>query len=412
MTAVVGLAVVGRFVVGRFVVGVAESAGPDVPGVPTLPEPAAPVPDLAVWAIDPQGIRRGQLAALACTAVPRDADVGTWQVTVDGRDELAARLAPGWRVLISDGLTSMSGRALTFDWEQTGGNLDLTIAGVDELDRLAGRLVYPDPARAAEAQGESHYKQSGPAESVICELVRRNAGTSAIAIRRSPRLVVATSRGRGSRVSVSERMSSLLEVARRIAHTDGLTFAALEDGNRVLFEVRARRDLSRQVRFTDLNGGFAGGRIGLAAPTLTAAIVAGQGQGASRAVREHLAPVDEWGTRIEQFLDRRDTPEDDVLEAAGRDALSEGAATGTASVEVQEAHGRVLGVDYLIGDIVTAQISEGVTISEPVRSATITWTPHGRDVKLTLGDPAEEDEPGWVRRVRALAARLNRQEAT
>lgn len=395
-------AVVGRAIVGLAVVGTR--------GGSVTPAPAAPVPALTVWAVDPGGVRRGQLVPHDCTIVARDADVGTWSLTVDGRDELAQRLGPGWGVIIDDGLVRMSGRAESFDWSASRATLDLTIAGVDELARLADRLIYPDPRRAITNQSVARYKLSGPAETVIREMVWRNAGTAALQPRRSPRLVTTASQGRGKRVTVSERMSNLLEVSRSLARIGGLTFTAVDDGTRILFEQHPPRDLSRQVRFTDLNGGLSAGEIGYKAPTVTAAIVAAQGEGVDRAITEQVAEVDVWGRRIEDLFDRRDTSDDDVIDQTGTEALAEGSATATASFEAVEVPGCVLGHDFQVGDTVTAQLGSA-TVTEPVRAAEVSWDGHGRTVKLTLGDKPDENEPAWVRRVRDLSTRLSRQEA-
>lgn len=399
MTAVVGVALVGRAVVGT-------TSGSVVPPKPLL----APM-RLAVWAVDPNGVRRGMLNPHSCTTVPRDADMGTWTVTVDARDELAARMGAGWRILIRDGATEMSGRVIEMQWATNGSALDLTLTGVDELHRLADRIVYPNPRRSITSQDVSHYKASGPSESLIREMAWRNAGSSALLPRRSPRLVTAASQGRGRTVKVSERFSNLLETLRKIARAGGTTFSAVDEKGTVLLRQRVPRDLSRQVRFTDLNGGLVSGTLGLKAPTVTAAIVAGQGEGEERKITEVLAEVDEWGTRIEVLKDRRDTSDGGVVDEAGREAIAEGSATATATIEVVEVPGCVYGVDYELGDIVTAQLAPGITVSEPVRSAEISWDGHGRTVKLTLGDEPDENEPAWVRRVRDLSARLSRQEA-
>lgn len=47
---------------------------------------------LVVWAVDSGRVRRGHLQALECTAVLRDADVGSFQVTVPAGDELSRRI--------------------------------------------------------------------------------------------------------------------------------------------------------------------------------------------------------------------------------------------------------------------------------------------------------------------------------
>src|SRR5690606_39291825 len=60
------------------------------------------------------------------------------------------------------------------------------------------------------------------------------------------------------------------------------------------------------------------------APTCTAAIVAGQGEGTARTIIERAVAASPWG-RIESFVDRRDTDDMAELRAAGDSALAEGA---------------------------------------------------------------------------------------
>lgn len=405
MTAVAGVAIAGLAIVGT------SSTG-EVPTPPaTSPAGVAGTGALAVWAVDPDGVRRGMLPVHAAAVVVRDADASTWTMTVNGRDELAKRLGPGWGVLFGDATVTESGPIESLEWSTDGAALDLTLTGVGELSRLADRIIYPNPRLPIDRQDRSHYVASGPSESLIRELAWRNAGTAALVARRSPRLVTVASQGRGKTVKVSERFSNLLEACRAIARAGGTTFSAVDENGTVLLRQRIPRDLSRQVRFTDLNGGATAGTLGLKGATVTAAIVAGQGEGQDRMISEVLAEVTPWRRRIEVLKDRRDTGDTGVVDQAGIDAISEGAETATASFEAVEVPGLVLGRDYLVGDIVSAQSAPGVTVAEPVRSAEITWDGHGRTVKLTLGDAPDENEPAWVARVRDLSARIDRQEA-
>lgn len=401
-------AIVGRAVVGVAVVGTTSTG--TIPPPPTDDAGGVITGPLVVWAVDPGGVRRGQLHPIAAKAVVRDADLGTWTVTVDASDDLAARVTAGWRVIIQDDTLAISGRVRAIDWATSGAAIDKTLTGVDELHALAARVVYPNPAKAPAVQDRSHWTMTAPAETLIRELAWRNTGSAALLARRTPRFVTAASQGRGRSMKVSERFGNLLEVSRKIARAGGITFSALDEGDTILLRQRIPRDLSRQVRFTDLNGGLVDGKIGLVGPTVTAAIVAGQGEGADRQISEVVAETDLWQCRIETLVDRRDTSDGAVQDEAGIEAVTEGAATATASMDVVEIPGAVLGIDYQLGDTVTAQLADA-SVSAPVRAAEITWDGHGRTVALTLGDAPDERAPAWLRRVRDLTTRLNRQEA-
>src|SRR5699024_12073484 len=105
---------------------------------------------LTVWAIDPDRVRRGHLVTHECTVVLRDAETGTWTVTVQD-DDLAGRVRDGRRVLIQDGGVSVVSGPVT---RVAPGLADRTgtLDRVSDLVHVVDRLIYPDPSR----QGEAH----------------------------------------------------------------------------------------------------------------------------------------------------------------------------------------------------------------------------------------------------------------
>ena len=361
---------------------------------------------LAVWAVDPDRVRRGQLQALECTVVVRDADVGTFTLTVPD-DELAGRMRDGWRVLIQDGEeTILSGPV-----EEVAPNVaDRTVefTGVSDLVHVADRLVYPNPALPGASQtSDAYYKRSGPAETVIRDMVHANAGAGAITARRVDGFTVASSQGRGSTVSTNLRYKNLLEEARALGRLGGVTFDAVQEQDaRIVFRFRVPVDRSRSVRFTDRNGGVTDGSYSLAAPTATVVLVAGQGEGTARNIIERSRATT-WGRRVESFKDQRDTDDADELEQSAIEQLDDGEAGAGASFTVAESPGLIYGVDYRLGDTVSVELG-AATISEPVRAVELSWDGHGRTASLTLGDHDQADDktPGWVKKIKALDARV------
>src|SRR5699024_11656238 len=105
---------------------------------------------LTVWDVDPDRVRRGQMVPLDCTVVLRDADKGTFTVTVPD-DDLAGRVRDGWRVVIQEGdATVLSGPV-----EEVAPDLadrSVTFTGVSDLVHLDDKLVLPAPGRAPGAQ--------------------------------------------------------------------------------------------------------------------------------------------------------------------------------------------------------------------------------------------------------------------
>lgn len=365
---------------------------------------------LTVWAIDPAGKRRGQAIPLSAQAVLRDCDVGTWAMTFAQDDPTARLFNAGWGIYGTDGLTAFSGPA-TKVGQEIDGTPSIVMSGITDLHRLADRIVYPNPTKTISTQDEARYERSGPAERVIQDMVHANVGASALLPRRSPRFA-SLSEGRGATVSVSARLTSVLEVARGLARLGGLTFdVVMESDGIARMRFRVPRDLSRAVRLTADNGGATSGTYTRAAPTCTAAIVAAQGEGAERNIYEQTS-TDSWGRRIEVLKDRRDTSDTSVTDQAGTEALAAGAPSATAAFEAQEVEGAVFGRDYLLGDTITIDPG-GLLITEPVRAVDITWDGHGRSVRLTVGDHEQADDsaPAWYSRVTDLDARLRSLEA-
>lgn len=360
---------------------------------------------LAIWAIDPNRVRRGQLAPSACTAVLRDADVGTWQVTVPD-DNRSAQIGAGWRLIIHDGETTVSGPITSIAPDLA--ERTVTLVGVDDLVHLRDKQNYPDPTQSPEEQTSAYWVRSGPAARVIDELVYRNVGSGALAARRVPGFTLAVAQGGnlGATVSANLRLKNVLEEARALARLGGVTFSAAQEGSQILFRFRVPADRSRSVRFTGQNGGVTEGSYVLAAPTATTVLVAGQGEGAARTIIERSRPSS-WGRSIEVVKDQRDTDDAAQLEQSATEQLDDGAAGAGATFTVTESPGRRFGTNFFLGDTVSVDLG-AATISEPVRAIELNWDGHGRTATLTLGDHDQADDktPAWVSRIQRLDARV------
>lgn len=365
---------------------------------------------MKVWAIDPAGIRRGQLQTLATAAVQRDASVGTWTVTVDGKNPLGRRIVEGWGVAIIDGPVWTSGPMTKREYT-SGATPDLVLSGVDELYRLADGITYPNPSRAITDQDVARWTRKGAAETIIRDLVRLNVGPDALTERRSSGLEMQNDLGRGGTVTIDTRLKVILDVARDAARAGGVTLSAVRvSPTSVPLMFRVPMDRSRSVRFTKSNGGAGEGTLALEAPTCTAAIVAAQGEGAERDITQTVA-ASVWGRRIEVLKDRRDTNDSGAIDQTGADAIRDGAGKAAATFKAHEVPGCIYGTDYLLGDTVTV-VLDGVAVSQPVRAAEITWDGYGRTVNLTLGDTPEDGDPDWLAYVQDLEARVARMEGT
>lgn len=359
---------------------------------------------MRVRLIDPAGVARQAVEVSSCTAVLRDCGVGTWQIK--GEPKALQQAGEGWRVAIPG---VCSGLVSTRDVSMDAGRLVVTLTGVSELVTLADALTYPVTSKTTEDQSDAaHWTMTGPAETVIRQMVHENVGMIAIAPRRAPFFTVTSSQGRGSQVSASVRWGNLLEEARALARAGGVTFDAVWERGQYVLRFRVPRDLSRRVRFGGPKGGLEEASVSLAAPTATAVIVAGQGQGTARTIRFYGSSGRSWGRRIEVFKDQRQTDDPAEHDKSGAAALTDGAAGASATFKVTEVPGLVYGTDYLLGDTVSVRLGTGLTVAEPVRQVELDWDGHGRTATLTLGDHDQADDktPPWVRKVQALDARL------
>lgn len=363
---------------------------------------------LTVTAVDPGGVRRGRLVPVGSpSAVWRDTDAGAFMIPV-ALDDLSSLISDGWEIVIADGGLTMRGIIESREVSVQDGGLVLTLSGKEGLVLLADRVTYPNPGVAVTAQtAEGYYTRKGTAGVLIRDLIDANAGPAARPERRAARIVCPAPIAQGGNTSVNTRYKPLLEVVRGVARAGGVRVWLEPSGADWAVRIARPRDRSREVRFqVDVDGSVA-----VQAPTVTNVVVAGQGQGAARTIREYTQ-ASTWGRRIEVFQDRRDT--DDVAEhdQAGAQTLAEGAAAGTASFPVTESDGARFGVDYNLGDMVSVRMGP-VVISEPVRAVQVDWDGYGRTVKLTLGDhdQADDNAPAWVARTRDIEARLRRIEA-
>lgn len=122
--------------------------------------------------------------------------VGSWELQFPATETVRDLIAPGGGIIIvrdDDVLLSGQVEHTAYAWsvdDETAGPGALTLSGADDLGRLGGRLVYPDPSTDAEHQtATAHYTRTrAGAEDLMRDLVRLNAGTAAL-LRPHPRRI-------------------------------------------------------------------------------------------------------------------------------------------------------------------------------------------------------------------------------
>ena len=213
-----------------------------------------------------------------------------------------------------------------------------------------------------------------------------------------PGLVLApVDQGRGTAVTVSARFQPLPDLLEQIALQSGLGWEIGYDfsGQRFVFTVLEGADRSAEVLLSPRLGNclVSGYRACLSdAPTL--AIVAGQGEAELREIVE-VGTATGWDRR-EVFVDARDLDATDALTSRGEEKLAEVGETTTLEVEYIPTPTYRYGIDFDLGDIVSAEYPGVATMQARIVAVTEQY-PSGRIV-LGLG----KEWPDLVTLVRAL----------
>jgi hypothetical protein len=349
--------------------------------------------------------------------------LGAWQVVVQAGSQSADLLLEGSGIVLldHDGDVLFSGPKRPLDRTHDGdpdGNT-VTFAGVDDTACLS-RIVYPSPGTAITSSGTfhtaEHWTRTGPAETVIRDLVDENAGPDALPYRQLSGLALPPSLGRGASVASQLRLDNLLEAAWGLAQVGGIGFFVVQDTDTpdLRLEFYEPADKSAYVRFGDGLGNLASYTYAASPPEVTDVVVAIDGEGTKRRFYRYTRRDPLWpDVVVEELLDARDLKQEPgdgdeewvdpaiASEQRAQERLNEGAATASVSFEPIDTDAVAYRRDYDIGDIVTAEIDLG-EITDILREVTLTRTPDmGEQVLPSIGDPP--DQPEIYRRVARLS---------
>lgn len=253
-------------------------------------------------------------------------------------------------------------------------------SGMDDTAMLADRSILPNydgpPYTAA-------FDTVGPidAEAALRHFVTRHAADQATAARKVPGLVLGTYSGFGITVTKSYPWTNLLVALADIALTvdreaapdyDGLQFEVVQqaDGSRT-FVTRLPSDLRQRIRLS-----VQAGTLGSIATSEEAAggnyVYILGGDVTNRVVVEGGDPesIARYGRR-EVVVAQEHTTDDVELAGALAKALEDGREDLTLAVDPLDDEGAEYGVDYQLGDRVTAVLADGREIEGYVVEVTI-----------------------------------------
>lgn len=350
--------------------------------------------------------RVGQITKpfLSLKATVRWCGVGEWTLTLPGDHAMVDELVKegsGVILLGPDGQTSgviFSGPTTVPARKRDAQNPDgtFTFTGVTDDVHLLDALAYPSPEIADPgAQTRANDVRTAKAETLMRTYVSANIGPTAPAGRRRGARTAIVIDGadatRGITVTKSPRFQNLLELLRDIAILEPtIGFRLVQIGSSLAFQVLDSRDRRAFVRFDVDNGTLTSEEVQQGGPSLTYAIVAGQGEGENRQIIARTTPdaaaaETAWGRVIESFIDQRNTDETTELQQSGDEALAEGQGGTSVKVIPSDDTTMQVGVDWRQGDRVTVVVN-GVEAPTAVTEVAFLVNADGVRAGAALGD--------------------------
>lgn len=358
------------------------------------------ITDLVVEVRDPNLNRVGQLMPtdlVGSVFVSRYNNVGSWQVRLANGSPMADVLRQAGYGIIVTGPSGViiSGPTIAAKLEQTVDNSlgDWVIEGADDSILLEERLAYPQPSNGDVATQLADYDtRAGVAETVIKGYVEDNISLYAGTSRAISYLDIQPDLGRGTAVSASARFDTLQELCFNLATTGGVGYTIEQNGDLLEFQVYEPSDLTSTIRMDLENGKLTKTEYSYLSPKATRAIIGGSGEGTTRLFYEGSTPnsvtaENQWGRRIETFIDDRQTSTTDGFVQKTNEALVErGTTIVNTSVTPSDDVNMRYGHDWGLGDLVTVVIGD-IESSAIVTEIGISIESDGVRIGATIGTP-------------------------
>lgn len=267
---------------------------------------------------------------------------------VDGQVEVWRRPAGG------DWYLEYEGFHRDAEWSQDADGKEVFVSrGVGYQDLLRRRII-------AEYAGSSGAQKSGAAETVAKAFVTEQIVSPTISGRAISNFTVQTDGGSGNTIYITRPYRNLLEVLQEIAAIGGGDFDVVGTGA-AAWQFRwynGQRGVDRRASIV-----FATGYGNMLYPVLkehaaraNVVLVMGQGEGSDRTwVWRPGSGAPTGLDRIEIARDARDTDDTSTLQARGDAELEAVAAKDELNFQVLQTAGAQYGVDYGLGDLVSAR---------------------------------------------------------
>jgi hypothetical protein len=324
-------------------------------------------------------------------------NVGTWQIELPANAKLVDALrTPGSGIVVTGPAgVIMSGPTRNAVLEQDSENaIGLwTITGTDDSLILTERLAYPEPSNDdVSTQSVARDTRLGPAETVIKGFVADNIAADCGTSRAIPNLIIQPDESRGPTISAGARFQGMQDLLYGLAEASNLGYRIVQDAANLVFEVYEPTDRSATVRMDVDNRQLVSAEYAYSAPTVTRAIVGGQGEAVERqfiegTTSDSIASESVWGRRIERFVDQRQSSEIAELERAAQELLVENGQTIVSlSVTPSDINTMRYNFDWNLGDRVTVVVNE-LEATAVVTEVGIGIASDGIRIIATVGNP-------------------------
>jgi hypothetical protein len=289
------------------------------------------------------------------------------------------------------------------------GEKRLVITGYEAKGYCLRRRILPP-------SGSAYYTLTDDAETCIKNLITDNIGASASTKRKINHVNVIASAGTGATYTLSARYDNLADQVKTIAESANmgwdfrlnLSTSKLDVTTYLGTDRRSSQSVNPRAIFsTDWNSLASASAQESISDLKNLAIVAGQGEGENRAIRQVYSGTEpESDERIEDFIDARDLESNTALDARGASFLAENSYTIGLDAEALQA-GLVFGTDYDVGDRVTIS-ALGVTADSYITAATERFGADGYRVSLQFDKQTQTSTQSINSRVIATEQTLAR----
>jgi hypothetical protein len=333
---------------------------------------------------------------ISIEVTPRHNQIGTATIVVPTHHTRIPDLAAeGARVVIEyNGEQILSGPVRMYSG--TGPDLqgEVTFRVEDDIRLLWRILGWPAPASPASSQPKED-KRTGNAETVLKGFVSANASRLGIP------LTTATNLNRGATITVAMRMAVLADKLFPAVETAGLGVSVKQVGSGLTLDVYLPN--TYPFTLTERSGVVQSWEWSKSAPTATRTVIGDANTGTSRVFRlrpnfsgSTNALETLWADKVEVFTDESSSTVVAEMDQHGDETLADNATKAGLKVELAEtAQFRYGGSGVHVGDMVSLDVApgSGVTITDLLREATLTWSAQdGLVVKPTAGERADDPD--------------------